>query len=231
MHLLPKWAARLGIFGALQFFVLSAIAMRHYPGGTIHNRTSTGYSFLYNYFSDLGRLQSWNGQYNAMSNFYFTNSLTLAGAGLTIFFIVLPVVFRSEAGRRFALAAALTGIFAALCYIGIARTPLDVNYWRHTLYVRAGFISFLAMSLCFALAIFSEPNYPKHFGYAFILFGGILFVQIAIMILGPRSWSSPHALFLQATAQKIVVYAELVCMMYQCWGVSKMAGAGRGVNT
>ena len=224
MYQLPKWAARLGIFGALQFFVLSAIAMWHYPGGTIHDRASAGYSFLYNYFSDLGRLQSWNGQSNALSNFYFVNSLTLAGAGLTVFFIALPFVFRSEESKRFALAAALTGIAAALCYIGIAHAPLDVNYWRHTLYVRAGFISFLVMSISFALAIFSEPDYPRHYAYAFIVFGLVLFVQITIMLFGPRAWSSPQALFLQATAQKIVVYSELVCMAYQCRGVAQMAG-------
>jgi hypothetical protein len=75
------------------------------------------------------------------------------------------------------------------------------------------------MSLLYAGAIFLENGYPKRYGYALILFSLILFSQILLMQLGDRSWQSNDALFRQATAQKVVVYAEIICMLYQTFGV------------
>jgi len=223
-----RYVVWLGFLGALQFFVLSTLAMRYYPGGTLHDRGTEGYSFLYNYFSDLGRTMSWSGELNTWSNLFFGNSLTLAGVCLTIFFVGLPTLFKTDEGRLFAVPAALAGVVAALCYIGIAQTPLDVNYFRHTLFVRAGFIAFLGMSVAYGLAISNEPRYPNRYAGAFLAFGALLAIQITIMIFGPRSWTSPHALFLQASAQKVVVYAELLCMSYQCLGALRVLGAQGG---
>ena len=206
------------ILSALAFFILSSVAMYYYPGGTIHERVGEGYDFWNNYFSDLGRTRSWNGLDNARSNSLFQSSLTLVGVGLSLFFLVLPGLFKKAEARFFIAIAAVTGLIAAWCYLGIAWTPLDVNYRMHTLYVRSGFIAFLMMSLFYTIAIQNEPTYPNRYANAFILFSVILFIQVFIMLFGPRSWSSLEALRLQATAQKIVVYAEILCMLYQSYG-------------
>jgi hypothetical membrane protein len=53
-----KWQKmffQFGVFGTLQFLVLTVLAMLVYPGGTIHHPEFEQYNFLYNYFSDLGR--------------------------------------------------------------------------------------------------------------------------------------------------------------------------------
>ena len=136
-----------------------------------------------------------------------------------LFFLFLPTFFSKQDAQFIAVVAALCGIVAALCYIGIALTPLDYNYYRHTIFVRAGFIAFLSMCFFYATAIFNEPSYPNRYAWALLIFSVVLFVQVAIMLGGPRSWSSPEALRLQATAQKIVVYSEILCMLYQLIGV------------
>jgi len=74
------------------------------------------------------------------------------------------------------------------------------------------------MTIFYTTAIFAERNYPNRYGWLFIVFAGILAIQIAIMLLGPRSWRSQEALYLQAVAQKIVVYAEVICMLVQAIG-------------
>ena len=220
--MIKKLILYLGIICAIQFFVSSTIAMMVYPGGTIHNRMSEGYSFFDNYFSDLGRTRAWNRQPNHLSNRFFQSSLIIVGTSLVLFFMILPSFFKSSEAQFIAVVAAMCGIIAALCYIGIALTPLDYNYYRHTLFVRAGFITFLSMCFFYATAIFNEPNYPNRYAWALLIFAGVLFVQVAIMLGGPRSWSSPQALRLQATAQKIVVYAEILCMLYQLIGALKI---------
>ena len=217
MHLQKKiiW---ISIFSALAFFVLSSLAMHYYPGGTIHNRGTSGYTFWHNYFSDLGRTRSWSGARNTMSNMLFKSSLFLVSGSLIAFFGILPTIFRTRAARALSILAALIGILAACCYIGIAMNPLDVDYRAHTIYVRVGFILFLLMALVYALAIKAEPAYSNHFASALGIFSIVLFIQVIIMLFGPRSWSSPGALFLQASAQKVVVYAEMTCMLYQSYG-------------
>lgn len=213
--MLQRSAILFALFSVLLFFLLSSWAMAEYPGGTIHDRATEGYSFWYNYFSDLGRTRSWSGEPNGLSSRLFEAGLFTVGVSLGVYFLVLPTIFRKAEARFMAIVASILGLLAAASYVGIALNPLNVNYHMHTLYVRAGFIAFLAMSLFYTLSILNEPGYPKHYARAFALFSLILGLQVAIMLFGPRSWTSPGALLLQASAQKVVVYAEMACMVYQ----------------
>ena len=214
-RLLQRSAILFALFSALLFFVLSSWAMAEYPGGTIHDRATEGYSFWYNYFSDLGRTRSWSGAPNGLSSRLFEAGLITVGVSLGAYFLVLPTIFRKAEARFLAVIASIMGLFAAASYIGIALNPLNVDHRMHTLFVRAGFIAFLIMSLFYTLSILSEPGYPKHYARAFAVFSLLLGMQVMIMLFGPRAWTSPGALLLQASAQKVVVYAEMVCMVYQ----------------
>ena len=49
------------------FVVLTAAAMFIYPGGTNTDKTTAGYSFLGNFFSDLGRTVARGGDMNTPS--------------------------------------------------------------------------------------------------------------------------------------------------------------------
>ncbi|GJM34442.1 MAG: hypothetical protein DHS20C18_34430 [Saprospiraceae bacterium] len=209
----------LSLFSIVLFFMLTSLAMQVYPGGTIHDRSSEGYTFWHNYFSDLGRTRAWNKAPNLKSSLLFKGALLIAGGCLLLFFAVLPRFFKGNESKGWATLAAILGILAALCYWGIALNPLDVNYGMHTIFVRAGFIAFLLMSIFYTIAIFRDPTYPNHYAYGFLVFGVVLFIQISIMLFGPRAWTSPHALFLQASAQKIVVYAQMLVLGYQCLGL------------
>lgn len=214
----------LSALSCVAFFVFSTWAMQHYPGGTLHNRASEGYDFWRNFFSDLGRTRAWNGQSNTVSNAWFKAAMWSACAGLSTFFVVLPSLFPAGLSRRLAVAASVLGIVAALCYLGIVAYPLNVDYQQHTIFVRAGFIAFLLMSGLLAGAIYQTPTYPDRYAHWLMLFGLLLGVQVAIMLLGPRSWHSPRALLLQASAQKVVVYAQIVAMLVQVRGAWRLLG-------
>jgi hypothetical membrane protein len=212
----------LTIAATLLFLFLVHLAMWLYKGGTIHHPDLDSYSFTYNFFSDLGRNHRPGGGSNFPVNLIFKTALTLTGGCIVLFFVALPGVFKSEAAKGAIWLAALLGIAAGISYVGLAWVPYDLTYRGHRMFVRVGFISFLLMSLFFALAIFLEKNYPKLYGYALLAFSLVLFSQILFMFLGERSWRSNEALFRQATAQKVVVYAEILCMIYQTSGVLKV---------
>ncbi|MGB3546383.1 MAG: hypothetical protein WBA17_05385 [Saprospiraceae bacterium] len=208
----------------LGFFALTYLAIQNYPGGTIAERSTEGYRFFMNYFSDLGRHRAWNGTSNSISNGYFEAAMLIATVGISLFCITLPVCLRFVPAKTLATAGSFLGLLAALSYYGISRNPLDVDYAMHTLYVRLGFVTFWLASSCNAIALYREPGYSRHYVIVYVLFSLILLVQLYIMFFTPRAWTSPAALRLQVTAQKAVVYSQLLCLAVQSIGAIRYLG-------
>lgn len=209
------------ICGGGILYTASAIfaATESYPGGTILDRQSIAYDWWNNYLSDLGRRRAWNGMNNAASNTHFDNGLRVAALLMVVLFNLLPFLFKEGRQRLRAILVAFLSFGSALAYIGIVWYPLDVNYRLHTVFVRVGFISFWILSLLFAGLIRKEHRYPNFFAGVMYFFALIFLVQISIMLLGPRAWSSPAALRLQVTAQKIIVGLQLLVMLIQTIGL------------
>lgn len=223
---MTTWQQRfyhIGIFGAIQFILLTLLAMLVYPGGTLHEPYLEYYSFLYNFFSDLGRTQTFNGTSNWITHLIFKTALTVGGICLLLFFIALPSLFKRPISKILALTTMLLGIIASLSYIGIGHVPLNVNYWGHRYFVRVGFLAFLSMTFFYTLAILSERQYPNRYALAMVVFAIILVIQILIMFFATNAWYSNEALYRQAVAQKVVVYAEILCMLYQANGALKIS--------
>jgi hypothetical membrane protein len=193
-----------------------------YEGGSIHQPNLDTYSFTTNFFSDLGRYRLPNREMNVPTSLIFKTTMAVTGLCISLFFLAVPSLFKKGGTKALATIAAFFGIIAGISYILIGNIPYDLSYWAHTRYVRIGFISFFLMVIFYTSAIFAERDYPNRYGWLFILFGVILLIQISVMLLGPRSWQSEEALYLQAVAQKIVVYAEMICMLMQSIGALKV---------
>lgn len=214
----------ISLIGAICFLVLTTLAMYLYPGGTIHAPELESYSFLNNYFSDLGRTRTFDGVSNMTCHRIFKAALTISGSTLILFFTALPSLFKKPSTKTLAIIAAVLGIIAGFCYIGIGWVPWNESYWGHRRYVRISFLSFLSMIVFYVLAIYSERSYPNKYGKVLLVFFIILLIQIIIMFFGPRAYRNSEALFLQAVAQKIVVYSEILVMGYMAFGAIKLRG-------
>ena len=81
------------MYACVQFVVFTTIAMLLYPGGSGVDRSSRGYSFFNNFFSELGLTVTRNGTPNTPSMVLFITALTLAGLGLVLFFVGLALIF------------------------------------------------------------------------------------------------------------------------------------------
>ena len=57
------------------FILLQILGMILYPGGTIHNPDTLGYSFTENFFSDMGAYAARNSEPNYLSMILFSFSL------------------------------------------------------------------------------------------------------------------------------------------------------------
>ena len=83
--------------------------------------------------------------------------------------------------------------------------------------VKVAFNSFLITVVLYAIAIFKNPVYPNLYSWAYLIFGIRLALYILIKLFGPGS-KTPQGLAIRVTTQKIVVYAQIMCMMVQAYG-------------
>ena len=210
--------AELGIW---QFFFLTIIAMLLYPGGTLHDATLESYSFLNNFFSDLGRTQDFEGNVNP-ARWVFTISVSFVGFAMMAFFYAMPSIFKHD--QRFDVLkyiAVIFGVIAGICYVGVAFTPYDIRLSGHEYSVKIGFSAFLITSLIMTWMIYQSKFYPNIYGHVFVIFDVILIGYVYLLFFGPDARESYNSMVLQVVSQKIVVYSEIVCMLIQ------MRGAGR----
>ena len=206
------------IYSLLQFLLFTASAMLLYPGGTKSDHDTTGYDFLNNFFSDLGRTLTFNGEEKNASFYLFTSALISTGISTIALFLLFPALFNiKQISRKFSFGAAAGGVIAGFAYIGIALTPWDILLQPHLFFVRLAFTSFLFITVFSIGAIYTDPFYPKIYGAVFIVFGIILTGYLYLLFFGPKL-DSAEGVYIQATAQKIVVYSEIVCLLFQSFG-------------
>jgi hypothetical protein len=210
----------LTMVGCVQFVVLTLIAMVFYPGGTHADPTTKGYSFIRNFFSDLGLTETISGDPKFASFLLFTVAMVLAGAALAIFFIAFPEFFSSSRLEKwFSILGSVAGALSGLAFIGVA-LPADLYRQPHTLSVQIAFLAFFVAVLLYIPALFLKRDYPRINAWTFVAFAILLGIYIWLLFEGP-STSTSTGLIIQATGQKIIVYAAIISMFIQSYGAWK----------
>ncbi|MFC2029190.1 DUF998 domain-containing protein [Chloroflexota bacterium] len=213
----------LTMIGSVLFILLTVGAMAFYSGGTLIDPTTSGYSFLRNYFSDLGLTWSHARQPNTVSAVLFITALTMAGGGLILFFLAFPRFFIcSRSGKVLSIIGSAFGVIAGLCFIGVALTPANLYLGTHLTIMMWAFRTFTVAVICYTIAIFREPDYPNRYGFVFVAFGVLLVLYVLLLVAGP-AYDSPEGIVIQAVGQKIIVYASVTSVLIQAYGARRVA--------
>ncbi len=206
------------------FLVLTTLAMAFYPGGTALDPSSRGYHFWLNFFSDLGRTHARNDAPNPIAAPLFKAALSAAGAALALFHIGLARALWRSARRRVLRAdcAIVTlgaaGVAAGACFVGVAQNTADLQPHFHAVYVVWAFRFFLLASLLSGFIVSRRSLFPRAIVWLVGAFAALLFVYLLLIWRGPPT-STPTGLTIQATSQKIIVYAAIACVAAQSWVV------------
>lgn len=213
-----KWAYIANMIGCVLFIVFTFIGMLFYTGGTYRDPTTEGYSFFMNFFSDIGRTVAHSGDSNLISFIFFSLAFFLVGTMLIPMFLAFPSFFSKKTNTWWvSISGSYLGLFTTFCFIGITFAPSDIQVDAHSFFVYGGFISGFTVSLLYSLVIFREKLYAKHYGFNFLFFTVILALYIALLFTGPSS-ETLIGLVIQATGQKIVLYAFAVCLFIHGYG-------------
>lgn len=209
----------------VQFVVLTTVAMLLYPGGSRADPTSRGYSFFNNFFSELGLTVTSAGTPKRASLILWVIALTVAGLGMVVFFVAAPQFFwRSRALRVLGVIGSLFGVLSGLSYIGVALTPANLIPLWHGRFTLWSFQLFLVAAVLYSLATILRPEYPRGYALAYVAFSLLLAAYVWLMLNGP-GLDTAHGVTIQATGQKIISYAAIVCMFIQSRGASEALAA------
>ena len=125
------WRAGFAIsfFGATQFLVCCLVAIFMYPGGTIVDKKTNGYSLSENYVSDLGREVSLSRESNRSGSRIFNGSLVLFGICTLPFFFFMPTHAYDKVG--WLTTAGICGAIACLALMIMGTNPCDTSPVTH----------------------------------------------------------------------------------------------------
>lgn len=215
------------IYASIQFVVLTIIAMFIYPGGTGSDPSLDSYDFFRNFFSSLGLTVAPDGEQNWAAAILFFIALSVAGLGLVIYFIAEPQFFRrTRLLGALSILGSLFGVFCGVCFIGVAFTPANLLAEAHGWFVINAFRTFLLAVLFYIPAILLHGSYPKRYAFVYLLFALLLAGYIWLLFNGP-GFDSPQGEIVQATGQKIIVYASIIAMLIQGYGSLKLFESGK----
>ena len=181
------------ITAAIVFLVLTIAAMLLYPGGRVGDPQSIGYSFFTNFFSDLGQTHTHSGATNTVSLALFCIGLVAVAYTIVVFFFAFSDLFPTGTiSSRIARAAAWRSVVTAISFLGVAATSI----------------------LACLVASLLERTIPRRFALVYGIFAFVLVAYIGLITLGPAPGTAAGAA-IQATGQKIIVYASVLTILAQ----------------
>jgi hypothetical protein len=188
-----------------------------YPGGIILDSNTEGYSFFYNFLSNLGEWTARNGDVNKYSAYLFNSSLIIFAISYFSFFIYfLKLEIKSLKNKflKLLLVGSISISIISFVFVSIFSAE-DTSLLLHVFFVKLAFRTLFLHSVFQTYVVFKIPEFDKFLYFTTLGFSVLLFLFLLLMDFGPSPFSSPQALFVQVTAQKIIVTAIMIYFFFQ----------------
>ena len=212
-------AFKILFFSCILFLVSTGIGMLYFPGGTILDHNTKGYSFFNNFFSELGRWRTHNGETKWISFFAFEIALLFHAFAMfyfNIFFLKETKSIRLNQTAHFI--ALISGSLFPFLLAGIALTPCDLYLPYHMDFVYAGFGMLIPLSFSYTILIRKHHLLPNKYGNLMLTIVVAIAFYILLMKFGPSPRQVPYV---QQTAQKLIVYSMIFTLLYLSIGCLK----------
>lgn len=211
-----SWTYRLaGLlrYAALQFLILTPLAMTQYAGGTWFDPGTPHYRFTENFLSDLGMTHAFNGRANTTSAVLFSIALATIGLALVAFaWTWRGFAFGLGRARWLGHTSAVLGTLSGLCFTGVACTPFDLALDAHNTFVIAAFGLLMLYVATITIVMWRNGiagiRFAANFAYLILVVG-----YVVLVLAGPRLWT-PHGHTVQVIGQKVIAYGSMLHVLY-----------------
>jgi hypothetical membrane protein len=206
--------------------VLIVGSMMLYPGGTVLDESTRGYSFAHNFLSDLGTTVTVSGGRNTLgavllSAAVIVGVLALAGSFVGTIRLLLP----SPRARMFARLAAVAGALVCAGFLGAALTPIDRAPRLHNLSSLVACHPFPAATALLAIATRRDGRFRPRATAGWVMLTLVLAGFIAVTLLGPSA-STELGLMTQVIMQKIMAATVLAVLWIESREVEAVSASG-----
>ena len=214
-----------GYLGIGLFLIFTTVAMIMYPGGTIHDSGTVGYQFFYNFFSNLGEWTARNGEPNKISAYLFNSALMILVLSYFIFYYQFLKIL-SKALHSYILRISLisTIVVSMVSFVLVAVFSGETEtHELHVLFVKIAFRVLLLHAVLQVISMFKIKTINSSVKWVTLFFTLILVGFILVMDFGPNAWDGNQALFIQVTAQKVIVYSILTYFFFQLYAAKSLS--------
>lgn len=205
-----------GYIGIFLFVILNFISMLTYPGGTIIEPGTKGYSFFYNFLSNLGESTAKNGEDNIVSAYLFNSSmLTLALSYFLFYMSYLRIQLKFNRNKILNFFSFSTIIISLVSFVLVGVFSADNSTFDiHVFFVKVAFR--LLLIHCFIqLFIVYKSKLSKVMLVSSSIFCFILLLFIIVMEYGPNPFLDNRSLLIQVSSQKMIVISILLYFFVQ----------------
>ena len=207
----------------LIFILLQITGMKVYPGGTLHDPGTIGYSLTENFFSDMGAYEARNNDPNYLSMILFSFSLTLVGITFFFYYLVLPQILGNDKiNYILTLVGTIFAFGGSICLIGTGLTPTDLVFNSHVFFANNIFHCFLVTALFYTIVIFRSKLLEQKYAIGYGLFFISIFIYVGVLQFGPSVNTGQEALIFQVVSQKIIVLVFCCTIFHQTFGLEKL---------
>ena len=204
------------------FILLQIVGMIVYPGGTLHDVSTEGYSFTNNFFSDMGTYAARNGDPNYLSMIIFAFSLTIVGITFSFYYLVLPnVLGEDRINYILAIIGTVFAIGGSICMIGTGLPRSDIVHGPHVFFANNIFHCFLITAFVYTIVIFRSEILKKRYSIGYGLFFISIFAYVGILQYGPPATAGESELVFQVVSQKMILGVFCFSVLHQTFGFAQ----------
>ena len=205
-----------GYVGIFLFVILNFISMVIYPGGTIIEPETKGYSFFYNFLSNLGESTAKNGEDNIVSAYLFNSSMLILAISYFLFYVsYLRIQLKFNRNKILNFFSLSTIIISLVSFILVAVFSSDNSTFDiHVFYVKVAF-RFLLIHCFIQLFIVYKSKLSKRMFTSSSIFCFMLLLFIIVMEYGPNPFLDNRSLLIQVSSQKMIVISILLYFFVQ----------------
>jgi hypothetical protein len=198
--------AALLLYAALQFVVLTTIAMAVY---------ADGYRFFFNFLSELGATHAWSGRANYPAMLLFTVALVTLGLA----FIAFAGTWRAFAFARgrskpLGVAAHVFGTASGMTFVAVGVTPVDVALNAHNTLVVVAFGLLLGYALMLTV-VWSRNGATPLQQTASTTYLVLVLAYFGVVAMAARAGvATPRGRELLVASQKAFAYISMLYVVY-----------------
>ncbi|MCG3254332.1 MAG: DUF998 domain-containing protein [Candidatus Heimdallarchaeota archaeon] len=205
------------ICGSFLFLLNNFLASLFYKGGSHADPNNPGYSFLWNYVSDLGRTISISGEVNLISRIIFTTTLVIVGFSAFFYCIVISSFYKRTTLSKHGTVVLIFGVLNGIVYIIIGFLPIDTQLLPHNVFVVFAFFFKIILMVFLIRIILRDENYPNVYAYIFLSYLCVFLLFIVFLIFSLFDILVPY-LQTSIIGQKLTFYLEAVLYIIQAFG-------------